>query len=152
MDVQRRSESSLRRLLAGAVLAVVGLSLSACSEVETETATGYEPASLESVKGRDDLKRVTVTAEGARRIGLKTAEVELLDRRRAVPYAALIYDPEGDTYVYTSSALSFLRRKVEVQRIDGDQVLLSEGPPAGTRVVTVGAAEVYGAELEIASK
>jgi hypothetical protein len=153
VSVQRRSESSLRRLLAGAVLAVIGLSLAACSEVETETATGYEPATVESVKGRDDLKRVTVTAEGARRIDLKTAEVELLDGRSAVPYAALIYDPEGDTYVYTSSApLSFLRQEVEVKRIDGDRVLLSAGPPVGTTVVTVGAAEVHGAELEIASK
>ena len=64
----------------------------------------------------------------------------------------MIYGAEGDTYVYTSSApLSFLRQEVEVQRIDGDRVLLSEGPPAGTTVVTVGAAEVHGAELEIAS-
>jgi hypothetical protein len=153
VNVQRPFEPSLRWLLAGAVLAVIGLSLAACSEVETETATGYEPARLESVKGRDDLKRVTVTAEGARRIDLKTAEVKRLDGRTAVPYAALIYDPEGNTYVYTSSApLSFLRKEVEVQRIDADRVLLSEGPPVGTTVVTVGAAEIHGAELEIASK
>ena len=43
-----------------------------------------------------------------------------------------------------------MRAEVKVDRIDGDRVLLSEGPPAGTKVVTVGAAEVYGAELEIA--
>ena len=94
MNVQRRSDLGLRRLLAGAVLAIVGLSLAACSEIETETVAGYEPATLEAVKGRDDFKRVTLTAEGARRIGLKTAEVDLTGRR-AVPYAALIYDPEG---------------------------------------------------------
>ena len=58
------------------MLAIVGPSLSACSEIETETVAGYEPATLESVKGRDDLKRVTLTAEGARRIGLKTAKVD----------------------------------------------------------------------------
>ena len=29
-------------------------------------------------------------------------------------------------------------------------MLLAAGPPPGTEVVTVGAAEVYGAELEIA--
>ena len=65
----------VRPLFAGVMLAVAGLSLSACSEMETETAAGYEPATLESVKGRDDFKRVTLTAEGARRIGLKTAKV-----------------------------------------------------------------------------
>jgi hypothetical protein len=153
VSVQRRSRFPLRPLLAGAMLAALGLSLPACSEIETETAAGYEPATVESVKGRDDLKRVTLTAEGARRIALKTEEVGRSEGHKAVPYAALIYDPEGDTYVYTSSApLSFLRQEVEVQRVDGNRALLSKGPPAGTTVVTVGAAEVYGAELEIASK
>ena len=153
MSVQRPSRLALRRLLAGATLAIVSLSLSSCSEIETETAAGYEPATVESVKGRDDLKRVTLTAEGARRLGLKTAEVEPRGAHTTVPYAALIYDAEGDTYVYASSTpLSFLRREVEVQRIDGNRALLSEAPRAGTTVVTIGAAEVYGAELEIASK
>jgi multidrug efflux pump subunit AcrA (membrane-fusion protein) len=69
-----------------------------------------------------------------------------------VPYAALIYEPEGKTYVYTShERLSFVRAEIQVDRIDGDRVLLSDGPPAGTKVVTVGADEVYGAELDIAS-
>lgn len=153
MSVHRRSDLGVRPMCAGVVLVLVGLSLSACSEVETETAAGYEPATLESVNGRDDLKRVTVTAEGARRIGLKTAEVDRSGGRKAVPYAALIYDAEGDTYVYTSSArLSFVRQEVEVQRVDGNRALLSDGPPAGTTVVTIGAAEIYGAELEIATK
>ena len=43
-----------------------------------------------------------------------------------------------------------MRADVVVDRIDGDRVLLTEGPRPGSRVVTVGAAEVYGAELEIA--
>jgi hypothetical protein len=142
-----------RPLFAGVMLAVAGLSLSACTEVETETAAGYEPATLESVKGRDDLKRVTVTAEGAKRIGLKTAKVGRSEGQKAVPYAALIYDPEGDTYVYMRSGpLSFLREEVDVRRVDGNRALLSRGPSAGTTVVTVGAAEIYGAELEIASQ
>ena len=153
MIVHRRSSLRVRLLSAGVMLAVAGLSLSACSEVETETAAGYEPAMLESVKGRDDLKRVTLTAEGAKRIGLKTAKVGRSEGHKVVPYAALIYDPEGDVYVYTSSGpLSFLREEVEVRRVDGNRALLSTGPPAGTTVVTVGAAEVYGAELEIASQ
>jgi multidrug efflux pump subunit AcrA (membrane-fusion protein) len=68
-----------------------------------------------------------------------------------VPYEALIYDPEGKTYVYVvTKPLSFQREEVEVDRIEGDRVLLSAGPAAGTKVVTVGAAEAYGTELEIA--
>jgi multidrug efflux pump subunit AcrA (membrane-fusion protein) len=134
------------RLAAGALLALAALPLSACTEVESETATGYEPATL------DDRNRVTFTAEGAERTGLQTAPVTRHGRRSSVPYAALLYDPEGGTYVYTNPARRTFRRvAVKVARIDGDQALLSDGPPAGTEVVTVGAAEVYGTELEVPS-
>jgi hypothetical protein len=143
------SVSGPRRLaLVCLVLATAALPMAGCTEVETETATGYEPSTLEPVKGNEDLKRVTFTAEGAKRVGLQTASV----RRNVVPYAALLYDPEGKTYVYTSpKPLEYLREEVKVDRIEGDRVLLSRGPPAGTRVVTVGAAEVYGTELEVPS-
>jgi hypothetical protein len=46
--------------------------------------------------------------------------------------------------------LTFLRAHVVVDRIEGDLVMLSGGLAPGTEVVTVGAAEVYGAELGIA--
>ncbi len=46
--------------------------------------------------------------------------------------------------------LTFVRARVEVVRVDGDRVLLSGGLQPGTEVVTVGATEVYGAELDIA--
>jgi hypothetical protein len=36
-----------------------------------------------------------------------------------------------------------------VQRITHGRVLLAHGPPVGTRVVTVGAAEVYSAEFGV---
>jgi hypothetical protein len=134
--------------LAGLVLAIAALPLAGCTEVETETATGYEPSTLKPVKGSDDLQRVTFTEEGARRVGLQTVPV----RRNVVPYAALIYDPEGKTYVYTSpKRLEYLREEVLVDRIEGNRVLVSRGPPAGTKVVTVGATEVYGTELEVPS-
>jgi hypothetical protein len=141
-----------RLLTAGLVVVLAGLPLSACTEVETETASGYEPSKVEPVKGHDDLKRVTFTAEGAKRIGLETARVREDGNREVVPYSALLYDPEGKTYVYTSpNPRSYLRASVQVDRIEGSRVLLSDGPPAGTEVVTVGAAEVYGTELEIAA-
>jgi len=53
--------------------------------------------------------------------------------------------------VYTTAKpLTFEREPVTVDRIEGNRVLLSDGPPAGTKVVTRGATEVYGAELDIA--
>lgn len=134
------------------VLATAALPIAGCTEVETETATGYEPSTLEPVKGNDDLQRVTFTEEGARRIDLQTAAVRRSGKHKVVPYAALLYDPEGKTYVYTSpKPLEYLREEVKVDRIEGQRVLVSRGPPAGTEVVTVGAAEVYGTELEVPS-
>ena len=124
----------MRPLLAGAMLAVLGPSLSACSEIETETAAGYEPATLQAVKGRDDLKRVTLTAEGARRIGLKTAEVDRHGGQKTVPYAALIYDAGGGLYVYTALGRGpSCDRRSRSGAIDGNRALLSEARPPGPR-------------------
>jgi hypothetical protein len=142
----------MRRLLSvGVALAIAAVPMSACKEVEEESSGGYEPSKLESVKG-SDLKRVTYTAEGVKRTGVRTAPLRRSGPYKVVPYAALIYDAEGKTYVYTSpKPLSYLRQPVEVARIEGERVLLSAGPPVGAEVVTIGAAEVYGTELEIES-
>jgi hypothetical protein len=142
----------MRRLLSvGVALAIAAVPMSACKEVEEESSGGYEPSKLESVKG-SDLKRVIYTAEGVKRTGVRTAPLRRSGPYKVVPYAALIYDAEGKTYVYTSpKPLSYLRQPVEVARIEGERVLLSAGPPVGAEVVTIGAAEVYGTELEIES-
>jgi hypothetical protein len=124
-----------------ALLAFLG-----CSEVVSESETGYEPSKLANA-------RVEFTAEAAERTGLRTASVRRSGRRVSVPYAALLYDPEGKTYVYASPrALHYVREKVRVARVEGGRVLLSRGPAAGTRVVTTGAAQVYGTELEVPAK
>jgi hypothetical protein len=127
-------------------LAFVTPALAGCTEVESETEAGYEPSQLAH-------GRVTFTPEAARRIGLRTEAIRRSRTEVAVPYAALLYGPDGSTYVYTSARpLRYVREKVRVGRIDGDRVKLRRGPPAGTQVVTVGAAEVYGTELEVPAK
>jgi hypothetical protein len=138
------------RLLCAGLLLAVALPLSACNEIEEESSVGYEPAKLASVKGDDDVQRVTFTAEGARRVDLQTAPVKRSGKQKLVPYEALIYDAAGKTYVYTSpERLTFLREPVSVDRVEGNRVFLTVGPRAGTRVVTVGATEVYGTEFEV---
>ena len=141
-----------RLLTTGVVLAVAGLPLSACKEVETETATGYTPSHVEELKeGSKAFPRVTFTSEGAKRTGLESTRVKRDGGRTVVPYESLIYDGEGKTFVYTSpKPLHYLRAEVKVDRIDGGRVFLTRGPSAGTTVVTTGTAEVYGAELDIA--
>lgn len=71
-------------------------------------------------------------------------------KRRVIPYAAVIYDLEGATWAYISpDPLTFVRASIEVDYIDGDRAILINGPPAGTAVVTAGAAELYGEEFGI---
>jgi hypothetical protein len=67
-----------------------------------------------------------------------------------VPYAALIYTPDGRAWVYTSEKpLEFVRHPVRVGEIRGDSAHLEAGPAAGVSVVTVGAAELLGTEFGV---
>jgi len=119
--------------------------------------SGIVPVHVEKIEG-SSLKKVMLTADAAKRCGLETAVTEqkmVPSKRRAsdsvnrivVPYASLIYTPDGSTWVYTSPAeLTFVREQVDVAYVDGDMAVLNQGPKAGVKVVTTGAAEVYGAE------
>jgi hypothetical protein len=70
---------------------------------------------------------------------------------KIVPYQAVIYDVDGGTWVYVKepNALAFVRQSVTIDYIEGDLAFLVDGPPAGTEVVTVGGAELYGTETGV---
>lgn len=129
-------------------VAALALGLGACTEVDDATVDGYQPSKLTEVGG---VKIVSFTQEGADRTGLRTGTVERRGEFLTVPYESVIYDGQGTSYVYASpKPLTYQREKVAIARVSGPQALLKAGPPAGTSVVTVGASEVYGTELEIA--
>lgn len=108
-----------------------------------------EPAVVEPVPGTE-LSRVTLTARAHSRLGVQTTKVRRQRGRSSVPYSAIIYAPDGGTWVYTSpQPLVFVRARVEVDRIERDTARLRKGPDAGTTVVTVAAAELYGAEFGV---
>jgi hypothetical protein len=70
--------------------------------------------------------------------------------RLVVPYAAVVYGLEGETWVYTNpEPLVFVREPIVVDYIEGDQAYLTEGPPTGTNIVTVGVAELFGTETGV---
>jgi hypothetical protein len=139
-----------RALAAALIMGSLTLALSACTEVESSEST-YSPTSVKPVPGRDDAEQVTFTAQAAQRVGLQTATVRASGRRRtSIPYASLIYDDVGRTYAFVSlKPLVFLRERLDVDHVSGERVVLRHGPPAGTPVVTTGAAEVYSAEFGV---
>jgi hypothetical protein len=153
LRINRKSRRHTAAACAALVLVAAGVSLSACGGASTgydvETASHHEPAKLEPIKGTD-IQRVIFTAEGAKRVGLQTVPIRQNGEEKIMPYSAVIYDPEGNSYAYTvPEPLTFVRQEIEIDRVDGDSAMLSAGPPAGTKVVTVGVAEVYGSEFEI---
>jgi hypothetical protein len=64
-----------------------------------------------------------------------------------VPTSAILYDIHGGTWVYVAEGEDvFARRRVVTRWTKGTEAVLASGPAAGTKVVTAGAAELFGAE------
>jgi hypothetical protein len=152
--MNRKQEQPHRWLLA--TMCVATMLVSACGTAgqpaQIASDSKEAPSRLEPIDG-SDLSRVVLTDLAAKRLDIQTQPVSTEDvdgaQPTVIPYAAVIYDLEGHAWVYTSPApLTFIRANIDVDSIEGDTAVLSSGPPAGTPVVTVGGAELYGAEFE----
>jgi hypothetical protein len=156
----RRSGSNLEVIVKrmtpwGALLALSAcLPLAACRHEPSVAAAeeDREPAKVEHLRGALPT-RVTLTEDAAQRLGIETAAVRDTviggERLWVIPYAAVLYDTGGNTWTYTNPRpLLFDRYPIRVESIEGDEVVLSASPPSGTRVVKIGAEELYGAEIE----
>jgi len=98
--------------------------------------------------------RVILSADAVRRTGVQTVQVRPTQvagkRALEVPYGAVFYDPDGVTWTYVAvQPLAFVRQHITVDLIRGGVAVLSAGPPAGTPVVTVGTAQLYGTEVGV---
>ena len=144
--------SRMNRWMTVVPIVACSVTLAGC-EPPAVKATETKPAQVEAIEG-SELHKVTLTPRAAERLDIKTDRVQEMVvrgvKRKVVPYAAVLYDAQGTNWVYTSpQPLVFVRHKIVVDYISGDRAVLSQGPPAGTVVVTVGAAELFGAEFEI---
>ena len=87
------------------------------------------------------------SASGIETVAVARRAVREASGTLAVPYSAIWYDAKGHAFVYTVTApLSYIRAPITVDYVEGDQAILSAGPSAGTEIVTLGVAELYGAE------
>jgi hypothetical protein len=137
------------------LLAALCLGAAACSRTDTEAEeTPSDAVTLEPVQGTE-LSKVILSQRAAERLGIRTDRVRLQRQpgagtRKVIAHGAVLYDEQGDTWTFTSPApLTFLRQKIDIDYITGSSVVLRDGPPAGTTVVTEGAAELLGAELGV---
>ena len=127
------------------VMPMAVLPLLSCQQAESST-SGTPPARVEHIEG-SQLSRVILTEKAAERLGVQTVEIE---DASIVPYSAVLYDANGDTWVYTNpERLVFVRHLIRIESIQGDVAVLTDGPEEGSLVVTVGAAELFGTEFEV---
>ncbi len=65
-----------------------------------------------------------------------------------VPYAAVVYDIQGGTWVYEETGpRQYTRRRVELDRLADDKAIIRRGIEEGKKVVTEGTAELFGTEF-----
>jgi hypothetical protein len=146
-------QHSNRWMVLVVVLIISALPLAACGQTSATTSNKIQPAKVEKIEGTE-LNRVVLTEKAAQRLAIQTAPVreEQVNgvQRKVIPYGALVYGLKGETWAYASPGpLTFVRQVIKVDYIDGDRVVLADGPAAGTMIVTVGVPELYGADTGI---
>lgn len=102
-------------------------------------------------RATSDLYYQSGNGDGALRVGQKVM-VSLPRRgsaeRIVVPYAAVLYDMHGDTWVYVKIApLTYARQRVGIRCVVEGMAVAERGLRGGEPVVTAGAAEIFGTEF-----
>jgi membrane fusion protein, heavy metal efflux system len=65
-----------------------------------------------------------------------------------IPESSVVYDIHGVAWVYEDIGKNtYVRRRIEISRHVAERVVVSRGLTAGARVVSVGAAELFGTEF-----
>lgn len=134
----------IRRL--GPMLVAVAALAVACSN--SSDYVYVEPATV--TEAGPDLWKVSLTPAAAERTGVETVTVEADGDHLVIPYSAVFYHYDGSTWTYSvDGEYSYVRAPIEIDYIEGNRAMLTDGPPVGQPVVAVGAAELYGVEFGI---
>jgi hypothetical protein len=144
---EERLMAGFNVLAVAAAAACLGVS---CAPALAAPAVHNAPARVEATPDAK-IKKVTLTPKAAERLGIQIDEVRVdPSGRRIVPYASVLYDLTGKTWVYISAdPLTFVRGAVEIDTIKGENVYLKDGPPPGTKVLAAGVAQVFGTEVGV---
>jgi hypothetical protein len=120
---------------------------------------GVPPATVTQIAG-SQVARLQLTGQAIQRLGIVVQPVRAAPTakgragvREVIPYSAVVYDTDGSTWAYANTApRTYVRQPITIAAIHGDVAVLSVGPPVGTAVVTVGAAELLGTEYDISGE
>jgi hypothetical protein len=136
-----------------ALLVTAGLVLAGCGGSAQGAAN--EPVKVASVEKPQDGGPgvVTLSEAAAKRLDIRATPVTAGPAGLVVPYTAVVYEPDGSSWVYVQTKeLTYQRAAITVSTIAGDQATITSGPRAGTPVVSQGAAELVGVETGISGE
>jgi hypothetical protein len=147
--------SAVAGLVAGAAMILTGCAAAAPAEMPSATVTHIAGSQV---------ARLQLTGQAIQRLGITTRPVAAAHPAtgkalggtgvcKVIPYSAVVYDTDGSTWAYVNTApRTYLRQPITIAEIHGNVAVLSAGPPMGTAVVTVGAAELLGTEYDISGE
>jgi RND family efflux transporter MFP subunit len=109
------------------------------------------PPTANPMNDTADLYFEMANGDGSLRPGQKMG-VTLAERASeeslVVPWSAVIQDINGGAWIYENVApQQYARRRVEVRRVVNSLAVLARGPAIGAKIVTAGAAELFGTEF-----
>lgn len=135
-----------------AVLLLAVMLLGGCAADGESGPADPQPVDVVQIPGTV-VRKLTLTALAVQRLGIQTtlvADAPGGPNWETVPVPALVYDPDGRSWVYTNPVyLTYVRAAVLVDHVEGDNAILRVGPASGTPVVSVGAQELLGAEYGV---
>jgi hypothetical protein len=151
----------MRIIRAIATVLVLAAALAGCSG--EPAAEDEAPVTLTDASASDGtaVKQLELQQHAVDRLGITTGTVHqatvvlagVSGTHPVLPYAAVVYDSDGAAWAYVNSApRTYVRAPLTVAAVQGDVAVLTAGPADGTAVVTQGAAELMGAEAEIAGE
>ena len=130
------------------ILLIVGIQVASCAP-KPVASEKIAASKTEEIEG-SEFKRLILTEKAVERLDIQTAPVSVDGDQKLIPYAAVLYGLDGETWAYTNpEPLVYIRQNIVIDHIDGDLVVLTEGPDVDTPIVTVGVSLLYGAETGV---
>lgn len=131
-------------------IAAAVLPLAGCEKGGTTVKANPPKAAAATKQGPDGVMQITLKDIETKYLGIEFAVVTKTADRLTMPYNALLYDPSGGEWAFTSSEPNvYMRTPLKIEAIEGETVFLAKGPPAGTKLVTSGTVELYGIEFGV---
>jgi hypothetical protein len=146
--ISRRTRIGLT--LAAAATACLPAACAGASPEEEEKVELFQTKLVE-LKAYPGHHSITFGKVGAKRADVGTTPVTGTDERRELPYAALLYNADGTTFVYTATGpLTYRYTPIHLLTVVGNTMIaFTGGPKPGTPVVTSGVPQVHGADIQL---